>query len=143
MSTVSSVGSVAAVTVSGVDGDGGDGGLGGLTVGGVGRSGLAVGVGVLGGVTIVVLGPLVVVSPDLARVLLVVVGLGVDAVVGLAPSGVVVGAVGLLGPLVVVVSGVLGSVRLGRILVVSSSVRLLGGGAVATVGFAVGVLGTV
>merc|ERR1719464_220670 len=98
-----SVGSVAVSVVLVRDGDGGDGGLVGGTVLAVGGSSLLVGVGGAGVVTIVVLGPLVVISPDLARVLLVVVGFGSDGVVGLAPSGVVVGAVGLLGPLVVVV----------------------------------------
>ena len=128
------VGAVGAVTVAAVrDGDGGDV-VGGLGAGlGVGGSGLAVRVGLTGVVTIVVLSPLVVVSPDLASVLLIIVGLGGDGVVRLAPSGVGVGAVSLLGPLVVVVAAVLGTPCLGGIAVVLSSVSLATVGSLAAV----------
>ena len=74
-------------------------------------------VDVLLGVSIVVLSPLVVVSTDLAGVLLIIVGGGVDHVVGLAPSGVLVTAVSLLGPRVVVVSASSGSFASGGSLV--------------------------
>lgn len=87
--------------------DWGDG-VGGLSAGLVNRRcGLLVAGGVAGLVAVVVLGPLVVVGPDLASVLLVIVGLGGDGVIGLAPSGVGVRAVGLLGPLIVVIAGLL------------------------------------
>ena len=68
------------------------------------RGSLAVGARVCLVLAIVVLGPLVVVGPHFPAVLLVVVGLGVDGVIGLAPAGVVVTTVSLLGPLVVVVA---------------------------------------
>ena len=67
-------------------------------------SGLFIAISVFGVVSVVVLGPLVVISPDFASVLLIVVGLGSDGVVRLAPSRVEVGSVGLLGPLIVVVA---------------------------------------
>jgi len=53
---------------------------------------------------IVILGPLVVVSTDLAGVLLVIVLVGLDKVVRLAPPGVGIGTVGVLGPGIVVSS---------------------------------------
>ena len=87
--------------------DWGDG-VGGLSAGLVNRRcGLLVAGGVAGLVAVVVLGPLVVVGPDLASVLLIIVGLGGDGVIRLAPSGVGVRAVGLLGPLIVVIAGLL------------------------------------
>jgi len=61
-------------------------------------------------VLIAVLTPLVVLGTDGALVVLVVVRLGRDGVVRLAPPGVSVLTVVLLSPLVVVVSGLLGSV---------------------------------
>ena len=83
-------------------------GVGGLSSSLVNRGcGLLVAGGVAGLVAVVVLGPLVVVGPDLASVLLVIVGLSRDGVVRLAPSGVGIGAVGLLGPLIVVITGLL------------------------------------
>jgi len=107
----------------------------------LGGSGLAVAGLVAGVVSVVVVSPDVVVSADLSRVVLVVVGLGVDAVVRLAPSGVEVLAVSLLGPLVVVVSGFGGTVLSG------STLPRVGLGTVGSaVAFAVavtGVLGTV
>ena len=82
--------------------------VGGLSSGlVVRRCGLLVAGGIAGVVAVVVLGPLVVVGPDLASVLLVIVGLSRDGVVRLAPSGVGIGAVGLLGPLIVVITGLL------------------------------------
>ena len=85
-------------------------GVGGLSSSLVNRGcGLLVAGGVAGLVAVVVLGPLVVVGPDLASVLLVIVGLGGDGVISLAPSGVGVRAVGLLGPLIVVIAGLLSS----------------------------------
>ena len=75
--------------------------------------GSASGVGVTGIVSVVVLSPLVVIGLNGSGVALVVVRLRGDGIVGLAPSRVIVGAVSLLGPLVVVVGtarglGVLG-----------------------------------
>merc|ERR1719350_2377132 len=64
---------------------------------------LAAGVGVTGVVSVVVLSPLVIISLNGSGVALVVVRLGGDGIVGFAPSGVEVGAVSLLGPLVIVV----------------------------------------
>jgi hypothetical protein len=72
--------------------------------GGVGGSALAVRTSLAIPIGVVVLSPLVVISLDLASVVLVVVGSGLDGVVRFAPSAVAVGAVGLLGPLVVVVA---------------------------------------
>ena len=63
-----------------------------------------VGIGVLLLASVVILGPLIVVSADLAGVLLVIVGVGGDGVVALTVARVEVAAVSLLGPLVVVVS---------------------------------------
>ena len=74
----------------------------------VGGSGLEIAISVTRVVSVVVLGPLVVISLDCASVALIVVGLGRDGVVRLAPPGVVIGSVGLLGPLIVVI-GTLGS----------------------------------
>lgn len=80
----------------------------GAAVGAVGLlaplgGGGAGGLGVAGVVSVVVLSPLVVIGLHASGVGLVVVRLGGDGVVGFAPSGVVVGAIGLLGPFVVVV----------------------------------------
>merc|ERR550539_1719202 len=61
-------------------------------------------------------------------VLLVVVGLGVNGVVRLAPSAVVVRAVGLLGPLVVVVAGAGGGTASGGVVDVLLSLAVSGGG---------------
>ena len=69
---------------------------------------------------IVVLSPLVVVSTDLAGVLLVVVLVGVDKVVGLAPPGVGVLTVGVLGPGVVIVTGLGGGALVGSLVVLAS-----------------------
>ena len=92
----------------------------------------AVSVDILGGASVVVLSPHVVVSTDLAGVLLVIVGVGSDGVVRLAPSGVEVAAVGLLGPLVVVV-GALGSlVRGGSTLILVGSLAVAGLGVLST-----------
>jgi len=71
------------------------------------------------GPDVVILSPLVVVSANLASVLLVIVLVGLDKVVGLAPPGVGISTVGVLGPGIVVGS----SSRCGtgsRSLVVSS-----------------------
>ena len=115
--------------------------LAGLAEGGGG--GLAVSVGIAAVVAVVVLGPLVVVSLDLAGVLLVVVGFGGDGVVGLAPSAVEVAAIGLLGPLVVIVAGTGGGVVAGGLGIAVASVSLLGGGSLSslrgTVGFSISV----
>ena len=107
----------------------------GLGVGGLGGirsvsprisgSGLAVSVGTSGVVSVVVLSPLVVISIDLSGVRLVVVRLGRDGVVGLAPSGVEVGTGGGLGPLVVVVAGCLGGSLLGGTFPFVGTVALL------------------
>ena len=80
-----------------------------VTSGGRSGSGAAVGINLTGLVVALVLSPLVVVGTDGALVVLVVVRLGRDSVVGLAPPGVFVLTVVLLSPLVVIVSGVLGS----------------------------------
>lgn len=69
------------------------------------RSCLAVDILVLGIPFVVILSPLVVVSAHLAGVLLVVVLVGVDEIVGFAPPGVEVRAGSLLGPRVVIVTG--------------------------------------
>ena len=74
----------------------------------LGVSGLVIGINVARVVCVSVLGPLVVISLDSASVRLIFVGLGRDGVVRLAPPGVVVRSVGLLGPLIVVI-GTLGS----------------------------------
>ena len=83
-----------------------------------GGGGAAVSGGVPVVVAVVVLGPLVVIGLNRAGVLLVVVGLGVNGVVRLAPSAVVVRAVSLLGPLVVVVAGAGGGTAPGCLIVV-------------------------
>merc|ERR1719232_1383651 len=57
----------------------------------------------MGVVSVVVLSPLVIISLNGSGVALVVVRLCGDGIVGFAPSGVEVGAVSLLGPLVIVV----------------------------------------
>ena len=87
---------------------GGDvGGLLDTWLGSLGGSSSIAGHGVGNAVLVVVLSPLVVVSADLACVLLIIVGLSGDGVVRLAPSGVGVLTVSLLGVLVVVVSTLL------------------------------------
>jgi len=91
---------------------------------------------------IVVLGPLIVVSTDLAGVLFVVVLVGVDEVVGLAPPGVGVLTVGVLGPCVVVVTGLSGGTLLGSSVVLALSGGLVVGLAVHT-GIGVTLVGTV
>ena len=88
----------------------GSGVVGIVAVAVVSGGSLAIAIGVTGVPSVVVLGPLVVISANLLGVVLVVVGLGRDGIVRLAPSGVVVLAVGLLGPLVVVVGAVGGTV---------------------------------
>ena len=99
--------------------------------------GLAVLVSVTRVVSVVVLGPLVVVGAHALGVVLVVVGLGLDGVVRLAPSGVEVRAIGLLGPDIVVVA-TLGSAVGGG----STLPAVLAGGTVALGGVAVaGALG--
>ena len=65
--------------------------------------GSASGGGITGIVSVVVLSPLVVIGLNGSGVALVVVRLRGDGIVGFAPSRVIVGAVSLLGPLVVVV----------------------------------------
>ena len=90
-----------------------------------GGGGAAVSGGVPVVIAVVVLGPLVVIGLNRAGVLLVVVGLGVDGVVRLAPSAVVVRAVSLLGPLVVVVAGAGGGTAPGCSIVVLLGVASL------------------
>ena len=77
---------------------------------GLGGSGLAVTLSTASVVPIVILSPLVVIGPDLATVRLAFVALGVNRVVRLAPSGVVVDTVSLLGICVVVVATLGGTV---------------------------------
>merc|ERR1719216_120838 len=72
--------------------------------------GVAVSIGVTGVVPVVILGPLVIIGADLTSVVLVGVALGLNGVVRLAPSGVVVGSVSLLGPGIVVVGTLGGTV---------------------------------
>ena len=109
--------------------------LAGLADGGGG--GPAVSVGIAAVVAVVVLGPLVVISLNLAGVLLVVVGFGGDGVVRLAPSAVEVAAIGLLGPLVVIVAGTGSGVVAGSLGVLVGAVALLASGGLSTVGLAV------
>jgi hypothetical protein len=117
--TVARAVAVAAVRDAGVVGS-----LVDLRLAGVGGSTLVVAIGILLSVDILVLGPLIVVSADLAGILLIVVLVGVDEVVGLAPPGVEVRAVGLLGVLVVVVARD-GSLATGRgIVVVGTSAAI-------------------
>merc|ERR1719490_618322 len=89
-----------------------------------------VGIGVLLLASVVILGPLIVVSADLAGVLLVIVGVGGDGVVALTVARVEVAAVSLLGPLVVVVGtdgggAGDGSTLLAGLVLTSSSVACL------------------
>ena len=100
--------------------------LAGLADGGGG--GPAVSVGIAAVVAVVVLGPLVVISLNLAGVLLVVVGFGGDGVVRLAPSAVEVAAIGLLGPLVVIVAGTGSGVVAGSLGVLVGAVASLASG---------------
>jgi len=111
------------------------------------RSGLGVAVSVTVGFIATVLSPLVVVSTDLAGVLLVIVGVGLDEVVRLAVARVGVRAVSGIGPLIVVVT-LLGSRARSRGCVVSAvsgslTVAVALGATVATVAAvaAVGALG--
>ena len=112
----------------------------------VGGSGLAVGVTGLLVVSVVVLSPLVVIGPHGALIPLVVVALGINGVVRLAPSGVGVLSVSLLGPLVVVVATLGGAVLSGGISHLLVAVALALGTSVAVrvlVGVAVAGLATV
>jgi len=97
----------------------------------------SVNVGILLGVDIPVLGPLVVVSAHLAGVLLVVVLVGVDEVIGLAPPGVVVRAVSLLGPCVGIVGTSGGLLARGGLDVVSRSFAAISVSAVGDTALAV------
>merc|ERR1719464_2090695 len=93
--------------------------------------GVAVSIGVTGVVPVVILGPLVIIGADLTSVVLVGVALGLNGVVRLAPSGVVVRSVSLLGPGVVVVGTLGGTVGTGGTLpdgALSASAVLSGGG---------------
>ena len=109
--------------------------LAGLADGGGG--GPAVSVGIAAVVAVVVLGPLVVISLNLAGVLLVVVGFGGDGVVRLAPSAVEVAAIGLLGPLVVIVAGTGSGVVAGSLSVLVGAVAALASGGLSTVSLSV------
>jgi len=91
---------------------------------GAGRSGSTVLVVVAVAIAVTILSPLVVISADLAGVVLVIVRTSLDGVVRLAPPGVLVFTVGLLGPGVVVVSVLLLSGLPGGTLLVGSSVLL-------------------
>jgi len=91
---------------------------------GAGRSGSTVLVVVAVAIAVAILSPLVVISADLAGVVLVIVRTSLDGVVRLAPPGVLVFTVGLLGPGVVVVSVLLLSGLPGGTLLVGSSVLL-------------------
>ena len=119
------------------------GGLFDLRLALVSRSSSTVAVMVLGCPFIIILSPLVVVSAHLAGVLLVVVLVGVDEVVGLAVPGVVVRAVGLLGPRVVVVASRGGLLAGGCSVVSGTSLAVAVAGAVATVTVAGAVAGAV
>ena len=70
----------------------------------LGRGSVAVGISLASPGGVVVLSPLIIISADLTGVVLVVVRASSNGVVRLAPSGVVVRAVSLLGPLVIVVA---------------------------------------
>ena len=112
---------------------------------GLGGSGLAVTLSTASVVLVVFLSPLVVIGPDLATVLLVFVAPGVNRVVRLAPSGVSVDTVGLLGPVVVVVLSTRGNVPGGGIVLLLGTVGgvsvvavALGAVSVATVSTVVG-----
>ena len=110
-----------------------------------GGGGVSAGVGIAGVIPVVILSPLVIIGLDGSGVGLVVIRLGTDSIVGLAPSGVVVGAVGLLGPLVVVVGTSGGLAGAGGTLpvAVASAVAGLSALGVAGVAVALTVLSTI
>ena len=127
-----SVGAIAAITAVAVAAVGDLGHVGGLLdlgLASLSRGSSAVAKKLLLHVDITVLGPLIVVSADLAGVLLVVVLVSLDEIVRLAVSGVSVGTVGLLGERVIVVStaGSLGTLRGSVVEVASLAVFGLGG----------------
>ena len=96
---------------------------------GRGRGSFAVSVTLTSIVSVVVLSPLIVVGADTSGVVLIVVGLGLNGVIRLAPSGVVVRAISLLGPDIVVVATTGGTVALAGTLP-----DLTGGGTVVVLG---------
>ena len=100
--------------------------VGAVAGGGAGGSGLTVLVLFAFTVAMTVLSPLVVISTNLASVVLVVVVVGLNRVVGFAPPVVGVLAVSLLGPCVVIVTRHLGTSFPGSFISISRGAVVLG-----------------